>query len=235
MGVDDADRDEQRRRILYERVCESYHAVDDFRTKLLGLLPIATGSAVFLLLSTKADSIGISGSQLSPSLAAIGMFGLVFTVGLFAYELFGIKKCHYIIETGRRLERQMQVRGQFRARPHAILGRVNEPFASAFIYPGCMAAWAFLGLAMVNGLIAAAVASFLFLAGLVATLKGARQIGVTYDREEKVLELLAREAMTINALRSRIGIKESWVIGTVTRLRERGELLDRAGVLETAR
>src|ERR671914_294363 len=37
----EADRDGLRR-VLYERVCESYHAVDDFRMKLLGLLPVAT-------------------------------------------------------------------------------------------------------------------------------------------------------------------------------------------------
>jgi hypothetical protein len=116
--VDDAHRDAQRQ-MLYERVCESYHAIDDFRMKLLGLLPIATGSGVFLLLSTKADAIGTSDSELRPSLAAIGVFGLIFTLGLYAYELFGIKKCHYLIETGRNLERQMQLRGQFRARPHA--------------------------------------------------------------------------------------------------------------------
>jgi hypothetical protein len=122
MTADDTDRGEQRR-LLYERVCESYHAVDDFRMKLLSLLPIATGSGVFLLLSTKADAIGTAKSSLRPSLVAIGVFGTIFTAGLFAYELFGIKKCHYLIETGRSLERQMRVRGQFRARPSRHFGQ----------------------------------------------------------------------------------------------------------------
>jgi hypothetical protein len=35
---------------------------------------------------------------------AIGAFGLFFTAGLFAYELFGIKKCHYLIVAGKRLD-----------------------------------------------------------------------------------------------------------------------------------
>ena len=43
---------------VYDRTCESYHAVDDFRMKLLGPLPIATGSGVFLLLGGKTDLLG---------------------------------------------------------------------------------------------------------------------------------------------------------------------------------
>jgi hypothetical protein len=35
----------------YEEICTSYHAIDDIRMKLLGLLPIATGAGVFLLLN----------------------------------------------------------------------------------------------------------------------------------------------------------------------------------------
>jgi hypothetical protein len=79
---------------LYQRVCESYHAVDDFRMKLLGLLPVATGAGVFLLLSGKAELIN---NNVASAMGAIGVFGFLFTLGLFCYELFGIKKCHYII------------------------------------------------------------------------------------------------------------------------------------------
>lgn len=42
---------------LYDHVCESYHGIDDLRMKLLGLLPVATGTGVFLLLSGKAELI----------------------------------------------------------------------------------------------------------------------------------------------------------------------------------
>jgi hypothetical protein len=60
-------------------VCESYHAVDDFRMKLLGLLPVATGTGVFLRLSGKAELIdGDLASRpkdLSQALGAIGIFG----------------------------------------------------------------------------------------------------------------------------------------------------------------
>jgi hypothetical protein len=128
---------------LYDRICESYHAVDDFRMKLLGLLPVATGTGVFLLLSGNA---GKSGGQVPEALSAIGIFGALFTFGLFTYELFGIKKCHYLIEAGRRLEAALGIRGQFRTRPRYAAGFLNEPFASSIIYPASTAAWIFLAL-----------------------------------------------------------------------------------------
>ncbi|MGK5170330.1 hypothetical protein [Geodermatophilus sp. CPCC 205761] len=133
----------------YDRVCESYQAIDDFRMKLLGLLPIATGTGVFFLLNDHVPDLGAEapsdGSEpLAQVLPVIGAIGAVFTLGLFSYELFGIKKCHYLIRAGQRLEVHLGVRGQFRNRPRSLMGFVNEPFASALIYPASMAAWVFL-------------------------------------------------------------------------------------------
>jgi hypothetical protein len=187
--------------VLYERVCESYHAVDDFRMKLLGLLPIATGTAVFLLLNGNADLLGAddpghagrAGStvaEASNALLAIGLFGLVFTVGLFAYELFGIKKCHYLIATGRRLEDLLGAEGQFRSRPQNLAGFVNEPYASAVIYPACMAAWAFLALVSQSPAAAATVAAVLFVAGYVLTVVGSRRMADNQQREQAVLDFI---------------------------------------------
>jgi hypothetical protein len=103
---------------LYDHVCESYHAVDDFRMKLLGLLPVATGTGVFLLLSGKAELIGgNSAGQVPEALGAIGIFGALFTFGFFTHELFGIKKCHYLIEAGRRLEAALASGGSFGPAP----------------------------------------------------------------------------------------------------------------------
>jgi len=48
----------------YAQVCTSYHAVDDIRMKLLGLLPIATGTGVFLLLSGTV-AVSLSGARSS--------------------------------------------------------------------------------------------------------------------------------------------------------------------------
>jgi hypothetical protein len=92
-----------------------------------------------------------------------------------------------------------------------------------------MAAWAFLGLVMVNEWLAAGVAGLIFVAGLVATLIGARRIGVSYDREEKVLELLAEEAMSAEELRASPGIDASWANVAIAALLDRGEILDKGG------
>jgi hypothetical protein len=174
-------------KLLYERVCESYHGVDDFRMKLLGLLPVATGSAVFLLLSGDTVVKDDGGHRAAGALAAIGVFGFVFTCGLLAYELFGIKKCHYLLVAGTALERTLKAPGQFRSRPRELAGFINEPFASAIIYPASLAAWAFLALALVSELAAALVAAAVFAGGATATYFGIRRVQTNEEREGLVL------------------------------------------------
>lgn len=163
------------RKAAYERVCESYHAIDDFRMKLLGLLPVATGTGVFLLLNSNTDLLDPGGQSsqhqtLEVFLTASGLIGLTFTVGLFAYELFGIKRCHYLIQTGKRLEIVLKVHGQFRNRPRNLMGFINEPFATALIYPASMAAWAFLAVAYHPGRLRWALPAVVFIIGMAITL-----------------------------------------------------------------
>lgn len=222
---------------LYDRVCESYHAVDDFRMKLLGLLPVATGTGVFLLLSGKAELIGgKSAGQVPEALGAIGIFGALFTFGLFTYELFGIKKCHYLIEAGRRLEAALGIRGQFRTRPRYAAGFLNEPFASSVIYPASMAAWIFLALFFTSKAtwIAVVASGAVFVIGMVATLIGARRIGPKHEREDQVLEFLNWGPSTWEQLLQTLDIEEVLLKRTVSRLEKRTDICKRDGVLELA-
>jgi hypothetical protein len=56
-GRDDLGPDQDDGTILrgaYDQLCMSYRAIDDFRTKLLGFLPLVTGGGL-LLLTGKAD------------------------------------------------------------------------------------------------------------------------------------------------------------------------------------
>jgi len=124
-------------RIVYQQLCDSYRAIDDFRAKLLGFLPLATGG-IFLILPT---------NHVQQYWGPIGVFGFVITFGLFCYELYGIKKCDHLIEAGKDIERQMKICGQFRTRPHGIAGFIHEPFAARIIYPAVLVAWMFLTLA----------------------------------------------------------------------------------------
>lgn len=125
---------------VYQQLCESYRAIDDMRMKLLAALPLATGTGIFLLLNKDSAELV---REYSP---AIGVFGFLVTFGLALYEVYGIRKCHALIETGKAIEIQLDVAGQFRTRPDALLGLVNEPLAGGFIYPAVLAAWTFVAL-----------------------------------------------------------------------------------------
>jgi hypothetical protein len=79
----------------------------------------------------------------------IGFFGFVITLGLFFYELYGIKKCTSLIRAGIDLEKNvLKVHNrQFATRPPGVALLINEPFAASLIYPAVLAAWTFLAFA----------------------------------------------------------------------------------------
>jgi hypothetical protein len=167
----------------YEQTCISYHAIDDFRARLLGFLPIASAGGLFLLVEAKD-------SQSEGPLVAAGLFGFVVTLGLLAYEIYGIKRCHHLIEYGRRLELDMQLEyGQFQQRPRGVHLRsreesseahgveneqhdpggfeIDEPVATALIYPAVLAGWAFVAIQTGSPIWAAVVAFLIFIIGFV--------------------------------------------------------------------
>src|SRR3954463_7981675 len=90
---------------VYKEICTSYHAIDDFRMKLMSLLPLVTGAGAVTLFTLIGDAQKVALAQ--PFFPAIGFFGLVVAFGLFCYELYGIKKCHGLIQSGAELERSM--------------------------------------------------------------------------------------------------------------------------------
>ena len=127
----------------YRELCSSYRAIDDFRTKLLGFLPLATGAGIFFLVTDK-EKINF----VQPYFVPIGIFGFVITLGLFFYEFYGIKKCTHLIWAGIELERELNINaGQFTKRPDGVAGYINEPVAAGVIYPAVLAAWMFIALA----------------------------------------------------------------------------------------
>jgi hypothetical protein len=145
----------------YRELCTSYRAIDDFRTKLLGFLPLATGTGIFFLVDkAKIDSV-------QPYFRSMGAFGFVITLGLFFYEWYGIKKCTHLIWAGRKLETEMKVKaGQFTNRPDGVAGFINEPLAAGVIYPAVLAAWTFIALALSPSRVPAGCgATFVFIVG----------------------------------------------------------------------
>jgi hypothetical protein len=123
---------------VYSQLCESYRAIDDFRSKLLALLPAITGASILL---TSKESPNLL-TEWSPQ---FGIFGGLITCGLFIYEIYGIRKCAALIRAGKELEISGQVHGQFCSRPQAVWGWINEPLAAAIIYPVVLASWWIVG------------------------------------------------------------------------------------------
>lgn len=162
----------------YKLLCTSYHAIDDFRAKLLGFLPLATGTGIFLLLDKLKGATTLP-TEAKGTLAACGVFGFLITLGLFAFELYGIKKCSALLLAGQRMESLLGLDdGQFLKRPQNIAGIVNEPFASGVIYPATLAAWSFFALLFVvpNKTWNLHISLGIFLIGFAGTLGYDRQL-----------------------------------------------------------
>ncbi len=129
-------------RMAYQQVCSSHNAIADFRAKLLGFLPLASGAGIFLLLNDSVTKIGFAKQYLSP----IGIFGFVVTFGLFLYELRGIQQCNRLIEVGKNIEDLLDIDGQFKRRIAPISPLISHTCAAQVIYPAVLAAWIFLAL-----------------------------------------------------------------------------------------
>jgi hypothetical protein len=136
-------------RTVYDQLCASYHAIDDFRAKLLGFLPLAS-SGIFLLLNSGLD---IDERFLRP----IGFFGSFVTFGLVVHELIGIRKCRALINNGAKLEQALllatakapdtDLKGQFGDRDNGFWDFNNRFFAAAIIYTTVLVAWLYVALA----------------------------------------------------------------------------------------
>src|ERR671937_64415 len=124
-------------RLAYQEVCKSYQSIIDFRAKLLGFLPLASGAGAYAVLSKEP----------LPNWAWVaGVLGFAVTLGLFLYELRGLQRAGALEETGRELEIQMGLlSGQFREEPRGYLGGWLDARGAAWlIYPSVEASWLYL-------------------------------------------------------------------------------------------
>ena len=182
---------------VYKELCSSYRAIDDFRAKLLAFLPFATGGGIFLLLN---KDIG-SSSDFTRFFAPIGAFGFLITLGLFAYEIYGIKKCHALINGGKQLEHALLSGGQFSHRPREVAGFINEPLAAGIIYPAVLGAWTYLALYSVLPDYCWLAALLVFLAGFAASLL--YSLHLKSDIEVTALKLLNENILQVEEIGSK--------------------------------
>lgn len=161
-------------RKAYEEVCTSYHSIDEFRARLLGFLPLASGTGLFLLLRDKPSNVALDIAD--QHLPAIGVFGAVVTLALFFYELRGVQRCTRLADIGRELEILMGVRGQFVQWPPSIGRFINEPIAASIVYPMVIAGWLYIALVTKSPKLAVSVGIFVFAIGFTCGWQFYRQV-----------------------------------------------------------
>jgi hypothetical protein len=204
--------------IMYDKVATQHDKIDDFRAKLLALLPIATGIGLFALVKDAPNDIGF--------FLPIGIFGAIASFGLFVHELRGITECYMLIELGAALENKltpkMKLRGAFSGRsswgfawyvipswyviprmkivPHNKTNvsrtNVSRETAALIVYPTVIAAWVFLA-GWPLGLVWSLALSLLVLAvtvgwGLKSLKQGAEDV-LKYIKEKKEEEEEVKE------------------------------------------
>ncbi len=152
-------------RATYAEVCRSYERIDDFRAKLLGILPLVSGTGLFLLAGKNEVDTDKAHNEI---FVLLGTFGFVVTLGLLFHELRGIQRCIRLATVGAALEYQMGVEGRFRRWPHSVGRFINEPIAAAFIYSGVLASWIFLTVFQASLLAALAASGAIFLVAFLA-------------------------------------------------------------------
>ena len=181
--------DSEHLRTVYRELCNSYRAIDDFRAKLLGFLPLATGTGIFLLLGNLKDfQFQNYPVEAKSFFAAVGIFGFLITLGLFFYEIYGVKKCAALINAGKQLEDFLHITAQFQSRPQNVVRLINEPFAAGVIYPTVLAAWMYLaldiawsqlaGIVAASGIIMVGVAGIIIYWTLASPLEKPRKTGL---------------------------------------------------------
>ncbi len=94
----------------YTETCTSYHRIDDFRGKLLALLPSVSGVGIFFLLRDLADCP----KKFDPKyVTGPALLGLLVSLGLYFYEHRGVQRCIRLSKVAEELEAGMMVLGQF--------------------------------------------------------------------------------------------------------------------------
>jgi len=157
----------------YAEICKSYHAIDDFRMKLLGLLPLASLVGVFLLDSSKVLARVAESKEAGNELVGFAaIFAAMLTLALFLYEVRGIQRSHNLITEGKHLEELLGIRhGQFHVceeeHKNSSLRALNAKLIACLIYSLVFAGWFFITLRFGFGVQAGTCVVWTSVSGLV--------------------------------------------------------------------
>lgn len=156
------------RTAFYQEICTSYNAINDWRAKLLGLLPLASGAGIFFLLNSSFTNVAAQtkNAPLTQYLLPIGIVGALVTFGLFVYDIRAIQVRRSLIEAGKKIECSLEIEGQFSMRPHSFGRLTNDLQGSTLIYFAIIGGWLFFGLIFRSPQGAWLVAGIVFVLGV---------------------------------------------------------------------
>jgi hypothetical protein len=122
----------------YTNLNNNIRFTDDISFKLLGLVPLFSGSGILV-------AILRSEYFWSPAIYAMGAFGALVTLGLFRWELRNIQNCLWLIKCGKVLEEAEDAQGigQFYRRPSSPM-RIGKTEAEKLIYGVTIFTWLLL-------------------------------------------------------------------------------------------
>ena len=122
----------------YTNLNNNIRSTDDISFKLLGLVPLFSGSGI-LIAVFKSEFFW------SPAIYVIGAFGALLTLGLFRWELRNVQTCLWLIKCGAALEETTNEGkpGQFYRRPAPPMG-IGKTAAEKLIYSVITITWLLL-------------------------------------------------------------------------------------------
>jgi hypothetical protein len=122
----------------YTNLNTNVRFTDDISFKLLGLVPLFSGSGI-LVAVMKSEYFWL------PAIYAIAAFGALVTLGLFRWELRNIQICNWLIDRGAALEESedKKTAGQFYQRPKPPM-RIGKTEAEKLIYGATTFVWLLL-------------------------------------------------------------------------------------------
>lgn len=123
---------------IYTNLNTNIRYTDDISFKLLGLVPLFSGSGILVALLR-------SEYFWSPAIYAMAAFGALVTLGLFRWELRNVQNCLWLIKCGKEMEKADDATkpGQFYRRPRSPMG-IGKTRAEKLIYGVTIFTWLLL-------------------------------------------------------------------------------------------
>lgn len=121
----------------YRELSAAFRQLDDFRAKLLGLLPLASGAGIYILLDGNSSEVP----------AALAILAAFVTFGLGIHEIRTIFRCKALLKAGRQLEQALNIdplTGLFQTYPRQLpYPIISTGVASAVVYGSVLIAWVY--------------------------------------------------------------------------------------------